>query len=402
MIELEEAVDRLVNSIKIEMKAEKLDILSAFGRICAEDVTAPFPVPHFSKSGMDGYAVKSQDTKGASKETPVRFQVVGEICAGDYLSIQAKPRTAVRVMTGAMIPEGYDCVIRQEDTDYGQKQAEVYVEGSPWQNYCRIGEDIQAGTPIIPRLERLGAGHIGVLASMGIREITVYQEPRVAIISTGNELVPLNRPLGKVGVYPSSAYAIAAQLKAQGVQVPFLDICPDDPQEFSRMLDERIGQVDVIITTGALSVGKKDFLPEALEEVGAKRLFHGVNMRPGTPVMASQYKDKLILSLSGYPFAAMVNFQLFFWPVLARLVADDSLSWKKTKGMVAEGSANAAKKRRFVQAFSDETGVHIFDRNHHSSVLSEMLRSNCIIDQKQGSVISPGDMVEILYWNQVR
>ena len=400
MIELEEAVNLLVNSVKIETKTEKLDILSAHGRICAEDVTAPFSVPHFPKSGMDGYAVRSQDTKGASMETPIRFQVAGEICAGDYLSLQAKPCTAVRVMTGAMVPDGYDCVIRQEDTDYGQEKAEIYVEGKPWQNYCRVGEDIQAGTCIIPRQARLGAGHIGVLASMGIGEIEVLQEPKVGIISTGNELVPLTGTLGEVGVYPSSAYAIASQLKAQGVQVPFMEICPDDPQEFSRMLDEKTGQADVIITTGALSVGKKDFLPEALEEMGAERLFHGVNMRPGTPVMANQYKEKLILSLSGYPFAAMVNFQLFFWPVLARLMGDDSLSWKKIRRVVAEGNANEAKRRRFVQAFSDEAGVHIFDRNHHSSVLSGMLRSNCIIDQKQGSVILPGDMVDILYWGQ--
>jgi len=402
LIELEEAVELLVNSAKIEMKTEKLDILSAFGRTCGEDVTALFSVPHFPKSGMDGYAVRCQDTKGASRETPVQFQVIGEICAGDYLSIQAKPCTAVRVMTGAMVPEGYDCVIRQEDTDYGQEQAKVYVEGSPWQNYCRIGEDIQAGTCIIPRQSRLGAGHIGVLASMGIREITVLREPGVGIISTGNELVPLTGPLGKVGVYPSSAYAIASQLKAQGVKVPFMEICPDDSNAFSRMLEERIGQADVIITTGALSVGKKDFLPEALEEIGAERLFHGVNMRPGTPVMANRYKEKLILSFSGYPFAAMVNFQLFFWPVLARLMGDDSLSWKKTRRVVTEGSANEAKKRRFVQAFCDEAGVHIFDRNHHSSVLSGMLRSNCIIDQKQGTVISPGDMVDVLYWGQER
>lgn len=398
MIELEEAVDLLVNSVKIEIKTEKRDILSAIGMICAEDVTAPFPVPHFPKSGMDGYAVRSQDTKGASRETPVLFQVIGEICAGDYLSVEAKPGTAVRIMTGAVVPEGYDCVVRQEDTDYGQKQAEVYVEMRAWQNYCQVGEDIREGIRIISRQSRLGPGHIGVLASMGIREITVLKEPRVGIISTGNELMPITGPLGKVGVYPSSAYAIAAQLKTQGVEVTFMDICPDDPDRFSLMLNEKIGQADVIITTGALSVGKKDFLPEALENMGAERIFHGVNMRPGTPVMANKYKDKLILSLSGYPFAAMVNFRLFFWPVLAGIMGDSSLSWKKTKGKVVEGYASPAKKRRFVQAFTDEAGIHIFDRNQHSSVLSEILRSNCIIDQKQGAVISPGDVVEVLCW----
>ena len=212
--------------------------------------------------------------------------------------------------------------------------------------------------------------------------------------------MPLHRPIGKVGVYPSSAYMIAAKLKAKGIEVPFMEICADDSKSFSHMLEERIDQVDLIITTGALSVGKKDFLPAALEEMGAKRLFQRVNMRPGTPVMASRYKEKTILSLSGYPFAAMVNFQLFFWPVAARMTGDDSLTWKKTEKIVAEGSIKASKKRRFLQAFSDEAGIHIYDRNQRSSVLSEMLYSNCLIDQKQGTTISPGDTVEIIYWDE--
>ena len=251
MIEVEEALDLLVNSVKTNTETEKLDILSSHGRICAEDVTAAVPVPHFPKSAMDGYAVRSQDTKDASRENPVRFKVAGEICAGDYFSPGAEPFTAVRVMTGGMVPDGYDCVIRQEDTDYGQEQAEVYVEAKPWQNYCHIGEDIEDGRKIIPRGTRLGAGHIGVLASLGIREVMVFRAPKVGIISTGAELVPLDRPIGKVGVYPSSAYTITARLKAKGIDVPFMEICTDDPKEFTHMLDERIDQADLIITTGA-------------------------------------------------------------------------------------------------------------------------------------------------------
>ncbi|MGC4019677.1 MAG: molybdopterin molybdotransferase MoeA [Muricomes sp.] len=400
MIELEEALDLLVNSVKTNTKTEKLDILSAFGKICAEDVIAAIPVPHFPKSAMDGYAVRSQDTKGASKENAVQFQVIGEVCAGDFVSLAASPFTAVRVMTGGMVPEGYDCVIRQEDTDYGQEQVEIYVEGRQWENYCRIGEDIEAGRHIISKGTHLTSGHVGILASLGIREITVFQMPRVGIISTGNELVPLNQPISEVGVYPSSAYTIASRLKAKGIEVPFMEICGDDAQKFSDMLDERIEQADVIVTTGAISVGKKDFLPEALEGIGAQRIFHRVNMRPGTPVMACRYKEKVILSLSGYPFAAMVNFQIFFWPVVARLMGDESLSWKKMKIVVAEGSTKVSKKRRFLQAFADESGVHIYDRNQHSSVLSEIIYSNCIIDQKQGTGISPGDTVEIICWSE--
>lgn len=213
MIELEEAIELLLNSVKRKTETEKLDILSASGRISAEDVTAAFSVPHFPKSGMDGYAVRSQDTRGASEERPIHLQVIGEICAGEYLSVSARPMTAVRVMTGAVIPEGYDSVIRQEDTDYGREKASIYAEVEAGQNYCRIGEDIEAGNLIIPRYTRLDAGHIGVLASMGIMEIEVFQRLEVGIISTGSELVPLARSLGKVGVYPSSAYALAAKLR---------------------------------------------------------------------------------------------------------------------------------------------------------------------------------------------
>ncbi len=398
MIELEEAIDLLINSVKSKTETEKLDILSASGRIAAEDVTASFSVPHFPKSGMDGYAVRSQDTRGASEETPIHVQVIGEICAGEFLSVSAKPMTAVRVMTGGLIPEGYDSVIRQEDTDYGKEHVALYEEIRPGQNYCRIGEDIEAGSLVISRHTRLEAGHIGVLASMGIMEIEVFQRLEVGIISTGSELVPLAGSLGKVGVYPSSAYALAAKLKEQGVFVAFMQICPDNPEVFTSMLDQKISQADVIITTGALSVGKKDFLPETLERIGAKRLFHGVNMRPGTPVMASEYKNKLILSLSGYPLAAMVNFQLFFLPVMAKMTGAESLFLKKITGVVVEGRADEAKRRRFVQAFCDEAGVHILEKKDRSSVLSGILSSNCIIDQKQGTVILPGETVEVLYW----
>lgn len=398
-IELEEALELLTKRVNKNTKTEKLDLLSALGRVCAEEVTARVPVPHFPKSGMDGYALRSCDTKGASRDHPIHFRVVGEICAGDEIYLTAEAFTAVRVMTGGMVPKGYDCVIRQEDTDYGQEQVEIYVEAEPWQNYCHIGEDIEAGRHIISSGTRLNAGHIGVLASLGIPEITVFTVPKVGIISTGNELRPLACPIGKVGVYPSSAYTIAAKLKSKGMDVSFMEVCADDASSFSELVNTKINEIDLLITTGALSVGKRDFLAGALEEMGAERIFQKVNMRPGTPVMASLFQGKLILSLSGYPFAAMVNFQLFFWPAVAKMTGDDSLIWRKTGKTVAQGNMKEAKKRRFLQAFADDEGVHIYDRNQQSSVLSEMLYSNCIIDQKQGTAISPGDTVEVIYWD---
>lgn len=400
MIQVEEAITLLTQATPIQTETETVDILSGVGRVTAEDLHSAIAVPPFAKSAMDGYALRSEDSRGASREHPVLLRVVGELCAGDARQFSAGQGTAVRIMTGGAIPAGYDCVLMQEDSDYGQDTVAIYRELAPWANYCPLGEDLLPGQLVVPTHTRLTSRHIGVLASMGIPNVKVLRPYRVGIVATGDELVPPGSPLGPAQLYNSSSYTIAAQLKTAGVEVAFLELCRDDPDAFCQLIRERMGQVDLVITTGAVSVGSKDIIPGALAQLGARRLFHGVHMKPGTPVLASEYQEKLLLGLSGNPFAALVNFQLFFWPVLATALNNPSFCWQKKEAVVQEGSMKAGGQRRFVRASLEEDGVHLYTHSHQSSVFANLLQSNCIIDQPPGQAIQPGSQVQLLYWQE--
>lgn len=396
MIELEQALDILKKATCTKTTFIQKDILQANGMVTSEDIIAPIAVPHFPKSGMDGYAVRSEDIKTASKQKPVILSVIDEVCAGDISHVIAKPQTAVRIMTGAKIPNGYDCVVKQEDTDYGVKTVAIFISLPAFKNYCPIGEDIPKGSCVIPKRTLLTPTKIGLLASLGIAKVNVIEPVCVGIISTGNELVKLQNPVGEVGVYPSSAYTLATFLDKPTTYVKFITICGDTPEQFIELVRNQINSVDILLTTGALSVGKKDFLPSALKKMGANILFKTVRIRPGTPVMASQYKNKIILSISGYPFAAFVNFQIFFWPILAKILDTSTISWKKAITHIKQGSIQKANIRRFLSAHLNENGVYIPDKKNQSSILSSALDTNCLIDVPADHNFKIGDEIEVI------
>ncbi len=398
MIEVEQAIDLLANAVAPQRETETVDILDATGRVTAADILSPLDVPRFARSAMDGYAVHAADIAFASKAAPARLAVLGELCAGDDKTFAAAPGTAVRIMTGAAVPPAYDCVVRQEDTDKGEGTVAVYAPAAPGRFIGEAGEDIKRGELAVAAYTRLTTRHIGVLASLGFATVSVLRQWRVGIIATGDEIAAPGGGLGPAQIYNSGSYTIAAEIKAAGAQLAFLRIAPDAPPAFCRLLEETVRDVDVIITTGAVSVGKKDFIPSALAFLGAKTLFHRVNMKPGTPALAALYKGKPVLCLSGNPFAALVNFSVFFWPMLAKAMHCDDFTWKRGRAAVAEGEMKESGQRRFVRAYKREDGVHLYTKNHRSSVISNLPASNCIIDQPAGLALREGSEVEILYW----
>lgn len=400
MIDVEEAISRLLDEIKPQTETVELMILDACDSILAEDIYSPISVPCFPKSAMDGYAIMSIDSLGAGRDTPAELMVIGEILAGDAKSYEGKRKTAVRIMTGGPIPNGYDCVIKQEDTNYGEERLLIYKELTAWENYCPVGEDITQGQLVIAKNTRLESRHIGILASMGFAKVRVLRPFKVGIISTGTELREPGMPLRDGQIYSSSSYSIASYLKASGVQVEFLKISIDEIPVFCDMVESSIEKVDLLLTTGAVSVGKKDIILEALTEMGARVLFHKVNMKPGTPVLSSVYKGKIILSLSGNPFAALVNFNVFFWPVLAKSLRNESFCWKEKQAVVKEGYLKPSGLYRFVRAYEEDGEVSIYTNNHRSSVLSNTVESNCMIKQHPGVELEPGTKVTILYWSR--
>ena len=398
-MELEEATALFAGCVKPCKESERISLWEAGGRILAEEVMAGISVPSFPKSAMDGYAVRAEDTAGASPEKPVELAVMGESLAGvPYGSGRddlPESLTAVRIMTGAPVPEGYDSVVRQEDTDYGETRVKLYKEVTPYTNYCRVGEDIMAGQTVLSAGRRIGRVEAGILASLGISQVTVIRPLRVAILSTGTELREPGQPLPEGGIYNSIAYTLSVSLQRAGFRSCFR-ICPDDADAIAKELLNAKQEADVIITTGGVSVGVKDLLPEALERIGARRLFSGVNVQPGTPTIGSISDDIPILSLSGNPYAALVNFDQYFWPVAAKLTGCDAFLPIREEAVLRSEYPKKNRLRRMIRAKAENGEVTLPVKSHASSVLSNLSDCNCYIDLPAGRQLQPGDRVQIL------
>ena len=397
MAEIEECLSDFLSEIKPKSEVRKVHITECYGKIASEDIYAPMMVPHFPKSAMDGYAVFSGDLSACDKEHPVKFKVVAEICAGDCKDVSYEKNTAVRIMTGAMVPEGYDAVIRQEDTDYGMDYVEIYSSAKPYMNYCRVGEDIQEGELVVPKNTRITSVHAGLLSSLGIEWINVYEDLKAAIISTGSEITEIGTPLSGGKIYNSIAYVLLGAITREGFCVTSHTSCVDEKEALKAHIEEKINEADVLITTGGVSVGVKDLIPYVMEELGAKQIFYRANIQPGTPTMGWIYKDKPVLCLSGNPYAAIANFEIYFWEIAAKMMHNDFYRPKICKAVLKSEYTKVNRLRRFIRANCVDGSVTIPSDNHASSVIRNMTECNCFIDLKAGDKVSVGDMVTVRF-----
>ncbi len=396
-MEIEECLERVLAKIQPAKENETAALDKACGRILSEDVIAKRNVPEFPRSAMDGYAVHSADVANASQDAPVRLKVSGKLYAGDVPEDKADygTGTAVRIMTGACVPEAYDAVIMQEQTDYGEEQVEIYSRIKAYQNYCKIGEDIAAGTVLAKAGVRIRASHIALFASLGIKEVPVVKPARIAILSTGSELMDLQDAPVPGKIYNSISYMLQDAIRQQGLQVVRRSICPDEGDALREQLRDALAQADLVITTGGVSVGQKDIVPKVLEEMGAEILFHGADIQPGTPTMGAFLDGKIVLALSGNPYAAMANFELYFWPVMAKRMRSDSfLPVMKTAKMKSEYN-KINKHRRLIRAFYEDGEVRLPTGVHASSVISNLTECNCFIDLEAGRAVQIGDTVRV-------
>jgi molybdopterin molybdotransferase len=330
MIGLEKA-NEILDSNTTRIGSEKVNLQGALERVLSEDIFATINQPPFSRSPLDGYALKSEDTKGADKDKPIALKIVEEIYAGVSPGKKVDKGTAIRIMTGAPIPEGADCVIRQEDTIRTGDKVGIFKQLSQWQNYCFEGEDIKTGELILEKGRLLKSGEIGVLASLGINEIPVYIRPRIGVLSTGDELVDVGDSLSEGQIYNSNLYSISNRIKELGAEPVILGIVEDNENGLADSIREGIKDVDMLITTGGVSVGEKDLLQDVVKNLGAEMLFWRIDLKPGSPALCSTLNGKLIISLSGNPSGATITFELLVRPLLAKLSnrEDIKLRWVK-------------------------------------------------------------------------
>lgn len=317
---VQEASERILAGIK-PLDVERVALNAALGRVLAEDARSPLDHPPWDNSSMDGYAVRAVDVGHASAAAPVVLPVLDTVRAGHRPSRALEPRSAIRIMTGAPIPDGADSVIRVEDTDGGETQVVVRDARDAGRNVRPKGEDLRLGDIAVPRGTVLGPAHLGVLATIGVALAPVYRLPRVGILTSGDELVDVDRfdeVLRGDRIVSSNSYTLNAAVRAVGAEPVYYGIAPDEPVEYERQLRGVTG-CDLLLTTGGVSVGAFDFTRDVLRSLGAELHLWRVRMRPGAPLGFGTLGDMPWLGLPGNPVSTMVTFELFARPLLRRM-----------------------------------------------------------------------------------
>lgn len=384
LLELEHAVEVLLSYVKTP-SVERVPLMEAAGRTAAEDVYAAISNPPFDRSPLDGYTFAAAGVAGATAERPVRLRVVGEECAGDFYVGTVGAGETVRIMTGGAIPAGCDCVIRQEDVTEDGDAILVPFPLRAHENYCDAGEDVRAGTHIIRQGQALRAADLAVLASQGHTEAAVYRRPRVAVASTGDELLPPGEPLRPGKIYNSNLFLIAARLKELGLEPVVLGILPDDVEEAAREIVAHAEGIDLFLTTGGVSVGKKDIMHGVVPAMGAERIFWRVNMKPGAPAIAYTRRDMLGIALSGNPFAAYATFELLARPVLARMQGRTEVQLRRTRAKLADAFPKECLGRRFLRARMGDDGLVYLPDQHESGTLYSAAGCDAFVDVPEGT-----------------
>jgi molybdopterin molybdotransferase len=306
LITIDEARERVLSAVT-RLGDEPVPLRQALGRVLAEEVSSTLPVPPFDSSAMDGFAVVA----GPAAE----LSVVGEARAGHPYSGLVSAGQAVRISTGAVVPDGADAVVPVERTTSVNEEVSV-PESAPGENVRRAGEDIPLNAVVLRAGIQLGPAELGVAASVGRAELECAKKPRVAVLVTGDELTEPGTALGPGAIYSSNAYALGAQVERAGGDVVQRVTVPDDAEGTRRALEEALG-ADVVIVSGGVSVGPHDHVKPALRDLGAEERFWGVSLRPGKPTWFGVRGDTLAFGLPGNPVSAMVTFQLFVRPALA-------------------------------------------------------------------------------------
>ncbi|MCX0396514.1 molybdopterin molybdotransferase MoeA [Clostridium perfringens] len=400
-IALEEALEILNKNTKA-LKSEVVSIKDSLKRVLYGDVKSKINNPPFNKSVFDGYAFKSEDSKGTSKENPVELKIVDEIFAGDWPEIEIKHGEAIRIMTGAPIPVGADCVLKQEETERHGDLVKIFKEMKANENISFMGEDIKIGETLIKKGKRLDYADLGIMASSGISEVTVYKKPRVSIISTGDEVCDINSTLKPGKIYDSNLYSLSARIEELGYHVLSMEHVGDNILKIGEAIEKAFEKSDIVFTTGGASVGEKDLMQKVSESIGFEKLFWKIKIKPGSAVVCSKKEEKILISLSGNPNAALTTFELLGKSVLKKLEGEEeNINIKREKGVLMDSFNKKSPQRRFLRGnvIYDEKGakVYITQIKSGNGILSSLLNANCLIEIEKGNEgLNRGEVVNII------
>ncbi len=406
MLRVGEASERILAEIRT-LAPEKVSLRAALGRVCAEDILATVTMPPWSNSSMDGYAVRSADITPVMKGERVTLRVVGTIAAGDRAEQPLKRGQAMRIMTGAPVPGGADSVIRKEDTDGGAQKVEIREARDVWKNIRQAGEDFQRGDLLARRGTPVRPALIGVLASTGIGTMKVFRRPRVALISSGNELVDIDdfdEVVAGRRIVSSNSYTLDALTRVAGGVPVDLGIAADTKASLRKKL-EAAGDCDLIITSAGVSVGDLDHTRDVFAALGGKQLFWKVKMRPGAPLAFGLLNGVPWIGVSGNPVSAMVSFELFVRPALRKMQGYTSFFRRTVTVTLEEEVKIGANLTHFLRALvtrkEDGTLTARLTGLQSSGALTSMAKANALLIVPETSpTVAKGAQLKALLLDQ--
>ena len=314
LISREEAIKRIMGTVKPVERTEAVPIEESTGRVLAEDVVAVEDVPPFTRAAMDGYAVRAEDTYGASQQNPKALKVTAVLHAGESASVTVNEGECARIATGYPVPQGADSVVMVEFTDEKEGNVSIFDAVHPGANISPQGEDMKKGEAVLKKEEAVTPAKVGVMAALGKRKALVYGKPRVAVVPTGTEVREPGAKLGKGQIYDVNTYTLSSILSANGAQITMSPIVPDSFESLSSAV-KRFLNHDLIIFSGGSSVGERDLLVKVLEQAG-KVVFHGVQIKPGKPTLFGTVEGKPVFGMPGYPASCLSNAYIFLVPAI--------------------------------------------------------------------------------------
>lgn len=395
MITVSDALHTILSTVEA-VGVEKVNILSALGRVLAEDIYARRTIPPTDNSAMDGYALIAEDTLGATREHPLLFDIIEDVPAGNMPRKIVGFAEATRIMTGAPIPEGVDAVVRVEDTEFDGDRVKIFAEASVGQNIRSMGEDVKEGELVLHRGTIIRPAETGMLAALGRSFIAVYQKPLVAILATGDELVDIDGELSPEKIISSNSYSGAAQVIESGGIPMQIGIAKDTKEDLTEKFNAAM-RADIIVSSAGVSVGDYDFVKDVMEEIGVTIDFYQVAQRPGRPFTFGTAGRKLFFGLPGNPVSSMITFEQYVRPAILKMTGHTRIFRKTIKAILQENIKKKQGLRYFLRVrvnYEDGRFTAITTGEQGSGILKSMVQANGIMVLPEDSTsIKKGDEV---------
>ncbi|MEX2207318.1 MAG: gephyrin-like molybdotransferase Glp [Myxococcota bacterium] len=392
-----EEVDRLLVALCARLPAERVDLLGLVGRVLAEDVASRVDVPGFARSAMDGYALRGEDTFGASEYGPLEFALIGEAYPGRAFGGRVGKDEAVRIMTGAPIPDGADAVVKAEVCEERAGRVRLHEAVAPRKNIGAVGEDIRAGEVVLRAGRRIRPQDAGLLASIGCGEVACVRRPRVRLVITGDELLPAGATPDGVKIVDSNSVVLRALVARDGGELLPFELIPDRPALIAAALTA--GDADVVLVSGGSSVGAEDHAPRLLAESG-ELLFHGVSMRPSSPAGGGRIGAALVFLLPGNPVSCLCAYEFFAGPSI-RALGGRTRAWphRRVRAVLARKLSSEVGRTDYVRvAFEGQRVAPLATAG--ASILSSTVRADgAVIVPRELEGMPEGAEVEVLLYD---